>query len=105
MTTQPDVPTAVRDAALIHFRLAITGYLFNPELCGFSLTGRIFFDRKERFKQGRLICTSVVEEFFEHCGYMIAVTWSGSAYVLVAEDGPWVYMFPHGRRNGSATDS
>ncbi|MBI6766702.1 MULTISPECIES: hypothetical protein [Pseudomonas syringae group] len=105
MTTQPDVPTAVREAALIQFRQAITGYLFNPELCGFSLTGRIFFDQKERFKAGRLILTSTVEEFFEHCGYMIAVTWSGSAYVLVADDGPWAFEFPHGRWNGSATNS
>lgn len=104
MATEPLVPSAVREAALTPFRLAITGYLFSPELCGFCLTGRIFFDQKERFRPGRLIRTSAVEEFFELCGYMIAVTLSGSAYVLVAEDGPWVFSLPQGRWNGAPTD-
>lgn len=53
MTTNPSIPNAVREAATTQFRLAITGYLFEPELCGFCLTGRIFFDQKERFRTGR----------------------------------------------------
>lgn len=104
MTTNLSIPNAVREAATTQFRLAITGYLFKPELYGFCLTGRIFFDQKERFRSGRLVRTSAVEEFFEHCGYTIAATWSGSAYVLVAEDGPWVFTFPEGRWNGAPTD-
>ncbi|ARD13740.1 MULTISPECIES: hypothetical protein [Pseudomonas] len=104
MTTPPTVPNAVHEAAKTQFRLAITGYLFEPELCGFCLTGRVFLDQKERFRPGRLIRTSAVEEFVEQCGYTLAATWSGSVYVLVAEDGPWVFAFPEGRWNGASTD-
>lgn len=104
MTSQVAVPSAVREAASTNFPMAITGYLFAPELEGFCLMGRIFFDQKERFKTGRLIRTSAVKEFSEHGGYMVAATWSGSVYVLVAEDGPWVFTFPEGRWNGAPTD-
>lgn len=88
------VPDAVREAVERSYPIAITGFLFAPEMHGFCLCGRVFFDQKERFKTGRLIRTSTVIEFIEANGYPVALTYSGSAYVLVAEDGPWNGQWP-----------
>lgn len=104
MTNHAPVPAAIRDAASINFTLAVTGYLFTPTLYGFCLVGRVFFDQKDRFKTGRMIRTSTVMEFIEREGYVIAMTWSGSHYVLVDEDGPWVLSLPEERGDGAARD-
>ncbi|PBP46177.1 hypothetical protein CCL13_12305 [Pseudomonas syringae] len=86
-----NVPRSVDEAAKIHCAMAITGYLYCPQLCGFCFEGVIYFDRKERFASARLIRTPVVSDFLEINGYWIALTSSGSAYVLVGEEGPWQY--------------
>lgn len=83
------VPRSVDEAAKINFGVAITGYLYCPQLCGFCFEGVGYFDRKARFASGRLIRTSVVSDFLEIAGYWIALTSSGSAYVRVGEEGPW----------------
>lgn len=91
------VPRAVLEAATISFERGITAYLFEPELVGFCLEGTIYGDSKNRFQSGRLIRTSAVMEFEMCTDYVIAVTWSGSRYVLVAENGPWVLTMPDRR--------
>ena len=97
MSAREPLPRAVLEAATISFELGITAYLFEPELVGFCLDGTIYLDRKDRFQSGRLIRTSAVMEFETCGGYVVAVTWSGSRYVLVAENGPWVLTLPDRR--------
>lgn len=102
MSARNPVPGAVLEAATISFELGITGYLFEPQLVGFCLEGTIYLDRKDRFQSGRLIRTSAVVGFEMCTGYVVAVTRSGSRYVLVAEDGPWVLSQPHRRLDETA---
>lgn len=102
MTAPASIPQAVRAAATMSFSIAITGFLFAPQLDGFRLIGRVYFDRKDRFKTGRLIRTSAVTEFIEANGYIVAQTFSGSGYVLVAEDGPWSLSLPDDRGGADA---
>lgn len=97
MSAREPVPSAVLEAATINFELGITACLFEPQLVGFCLEGTIYLDRKDRFQSGRLIRTSAVMEFEMCTGYVVAVTWSGSRYVLLAEDEPWVLTLPHRR--------
>lgn len=47
------------------------------------LTGIVYSDQKNRFKNGRRIRTSVIVEFVDQGGYSVALTSTGSAYVLV----------------------
>lgn len=54
------VPRSVGEAEKNQFGVAITGYLYCPQLCGFGFVGIVYFDRKKRFVSGRLIRTSVV---------------------------------------------
>lgn len=84
MTSGQNVPVEVSDASLINFRRAITAFLHQPEIEGFSLIGRVYFDHKDRFKNGRLIRTSDVVEFVEIADHLVAITLNGSAYVLIA---------------------
>lgn len=105
MSAREPVPRAVLEAARISFELGITAYLFDPQLVGFCLEGTIYRDSKDRFQSGRLIRTSAVMEFEMCRGYVIAVTWSGSRYVLVAEDGAWVLSLPERRLDEPAPDS
>ena len=49
------------------------------------LTGIVYFDQKNRFKDGRRIRTSMIVEFVDQGGYSVALTYTGSAYVLVPE--------------------
>lgn len=86
-----NVPRSVEEAAKINFGIAITGYLYRPQLYDFRLEGVVYFDQKSRFASGRLIRTSVVSDFLEIAGYWIALTSTVSAYVLVGEEGPWQY--------------
>lgn len=86
-----NVPRSVEEAAKINFGIAITGYLYRPQLYGFCFEGVVYFDQKARFASGRLIRTSVVSNFLEIAGYWIAVTSTGSTYVLVCQDGAWHY--------------
>ncbi|WP_122429437.1 hypothetical protein [Pseudomonas viridiflava] len=102
MTAPASIPAAVRAAAAMSFSIGITAFLFSPELQGFHLVGRVFFDHKDRFKTGRLIRTSSVTEFIEINGYVVALTFSGSVYVLVAEDGPWPLSLPDDRGDAHA---
>lgn len=78
------IPDPVRAAALSNAGTGITAYLFEPELIGFVLTGRVFFDQKDRFKNGRLIRTSTVREFSIRGDYLIAHTMTDSVYVLIS---------------------
>lgn len=97
MSAREAVPGAVLEAATTNFELGITAYLFQPQLVGVCFEGTIYLDRKDRFQSGRLIRTSAVMEFETCGGYVVAVTWSGSRYVLVAADGPWVLTLPDRR--------
>ena len=87
MASEPIVPIEVLDASRINFGRAITAFLHQPVIEGFSLVGRVYFDRKDRFKSGRLIRTSNVVEFIEVAEYLVAITLTGSCYVLIAPDG------------------
>lgn len=87
------IPDEVANAARMNFGIGVTAYLHNAEICGFSLTGQIYFDYKDRFKNSRLIRTSDVLEFVDFAGYLVAMTCTGSAYVLV-EPGCGLLTFP-----------
>lgn len=78
------IPEPVRAAALANAGTGITAYLFEPALMGFVLTGRVFLDQKDRFKNGRLIRTSTVREFSVRGDYLIAHTLTDSVYVLIS---------------------
>ncbi|WP_032702732.1 hypothetical protein [Pseudomonas syringae] len=79
-------PQEVIEASRIEFGVAVTAYLNQPEIVGFSLVGRIYFDHKDRFLNGRLIRTSDVSEFVERSGYLLAFTLTKSVYILIAPD-------------------
>lgn len=81
------VPRAVAEAALAEFAAPMTGVLYRPALEGFCLIGNVFHDQRRRFADGRLIRTSTVLRFVECSGYQIALTVSGSRYVLVSANG------------------
>lgn len=81
---EAEIPDDVVNAARLNFGIGITAYLHHAEICGFSLTGRVFFDRKDRFQNGRFIRTSDVLEFVEIAEHFVAVTLTGSKYVLIA---------------------
>lgn len=76
-------PKEVMDAFEVNFGVTVTGYMNEPEIMGFSLVGRIYFDHKDRFANGRLIRTSNVSEFVERSGYLLAFTLTQSVYVLI----------------------
>ncbi|RMP01059.1 hypothetical protein ALQ31_01456 [Pseudomonas amygdali pv. morsprunorum] len=78
------IPKEVMDAFEVNFGVAVTGYINEPEIMGFSLVGRIYFDHKDRFASGRLIRTSDVSEFVERSGYLLAFTQTQSVYVLIS---------------------
>lgn len=84
MALRAFVPIEVLAASRISFGRAITAYLHRPEIEGFSLVGRVYFDHKDRFRNGRLIRTSDVLEFVEIADHLVAITLTGSAYVLIA---------------------
>lgn len=88
----------VIEASRIDFGVAVTAYLNQPEIMGFSLVGRIYFDHKDRFLNGRLIRTSDVSEFLERSGYLPALTLTQSVYVLIAPD-PSLLGLPRGDEN------
>lgn len=77
------VPVSVVQAALLDYDMQITGYLYRAQVEAFSLVGRVYFDEKGRFADGLLIRTSNVCEFITRRQYVIALTYAGSAYVLV----------------------
>jgi hypothetical protein len=79
-----EIPGDVVNSTRLNFGIGITAYLHHSEVCGFSLTGRVYFDRKDRFQNGRLIRTSDVLEFVEIAEHLVAVTLTGSTYVLIA---------------------
>ncbi|PBK51302.1 hypothetical protein BUE60_17810 [Pseudomonas syringae pv. actinidiae] len=80
------IPDDVHAASQCHFTGGVTGFLHRPQVWGFCLVGRVYHDGKGRFKSGRLIRTSNVCEFHEELGYLIALTATGSRYVLVDVD-------------------
>ncbi|WP_050577308.1 hypothetical protein [Pseudomonas cremoricolorata] len=85
MPDRDRVPIQVTDAKRAHFNIGITAFLFCPEVEGFMLTGIVYFDQKNRFKDGRRIRTSMIVEFVDQGGYSVALTSTGSAYVLVPQ--------------------
>ncbi|WP_296258862.1 MULTISPECIES: hypothetical protein [unclassified Pseudomonas] len=84
MALEPVVPNEVLEASRINFGRAITAFLYQPLIEGFSLVGRVYFDQKDRFKSGRLIRTSNIIEFIDIADFLVAITLTGSAYVLIA---------------------
>lgn len=88
-------PQEVIEASRIEFGVAVTAYLNQPEIVGFSLVGRVYFDHKDRFLNGRLIRTSDVSKFVERCGFLMAITLTQSVYVLIAPD-PNLLGLPRG---------
>lgn len=78
-----EVPDLVLQAARLTFTGGVTAFLYQPEVWGFCLVGIVYRDWKDRFRNGRLIRTSSVREFEHEHGYLIAITESGSRYVLV----------------------
>lgn len=97
-----DIPVEVAEAALINFGVAVTAYLHQSEIMGFSLVGRVYFDRKDRFANGRLIRTSDIAEFSERSGYLLAFTITQSAYVLVTP-GAELLLMPEGKNDACRT--
>lgn len=77
------IPEAVVDATAYCFTKGATALLYRPQVYGFTLVGLVYQDWKDRFKNGRLIRTSIVREFDDEHGYLIAVTLTGSRYVLI----------------------
>ncbi|WP_122563444.1 hypothetical protein [Pseudomonas viridiflava] len=94
-STNVKVPPKVMDALQVDFGVAITGYINEPEIVDFSLVGRIYFDHKDRFLNGRLIRTSDVSELLERSGYLLAFTLTQSVYILIAPD-PSLMRLPRG---------
>lgn len=78
-----EVPSLVLHAARLTFTGGVTAFLYHPEVLGFCLVGIVYRDWKDRFRSGRYIRTSSVREFEREHGYLIAITESGSRYVLV----------------------
>lgn len=97
-STNVKVPPKVMDALQVDFGVAITGYIIEPEIVDFSLVGRIYFDHKDRFLNGRLIRTSDVSEFMESRSFLLALTLTQSVYVLIAPD-PSLLRLPKGGEN------
>lgn len=91
-------PQEVIEASRIEFGVAVTAYLNQPEIVSFSLVGRVYFDHKDRFLNGRLIRTSDVSEFAESRGFLLALTLTQSVYVLIAPD-PSLMGLPRGDEN------
>jgi hypothetical protein len=86
VASEATIPTEVLEVSRINFGRAITAYLHQPEIEGFCLVGRVYLDSKDRFHDGRLIRTSNILEFVEVADYLVAITLTGSAYVLIAPD-------------------
>lgn len=99
------IPAAVEEAARLDFFPEVTGFLYLPELCGFSIVGTIYHDRRARFQNGRLIRTSDVQEFIERDGYWIACTLQASRYVLISANGPHIPLITDRARHERASDS
>ncbi|WP_122358315.1 hypothetical protein [Pseudomonas coronafaciens] len=76
-------PTEVLAATQLRFMGGVTAFLYQPRVWGFSLIGTVYYDSKDRFRTGWLIRTSDVCEFQDEHGYVVAVTATGSRYVLV----------------------
>jgi hypothetical protein len=81
-----NIPDAVADATTHCFTKGATAFIHRPQVEGFSLVGLVYQDWKDRFKNGRLIRTSIVRDFDHEHGYLIAVTLTGSRYVLIEPD-------------------
>ncbi|WP_176560709.1 hypothetical protein [Pseudomonas sp. ICMP 561] len=78
-----EIPNLVMVACQLTFTGSVTAFLYQPQRLSLSLVGTAYFDRKDRFKNGRMIRTSDVQGYEEEHGYLIATTLSGSQYVLV----------------------
>lgn len=81
-----EMPSLVLDATQLTFTGGVTAFLYQPKVWGFCLIGIVYRDWKDRVRSGRLIRTSNVREFDDEHGYLIAVTESGSRYVLIDSD-------------------
>lgn len=75
-----NLPQSLVQACRIEFDVPVTGYLLDarPRYGGYRAA--IFFDSLGRFEDGD---TSTVREFDDEHGYLIAVTLTGSRYVLI----------------------
>jgi len=82
-TSELEMPSVILHATQFTFTVGVTAFLYQPKAWGFSLVGIVYRDWKDRLRSGRLIRTSNVREFDDEHGYLIAITESGSRYVLV----------------------
>lgn len=81
-----EIPSLVLRATKFTFTGGVTAFLYQPKVFGFCLVGILYRDWKHRFRSGRVIRTSNVREFDDQHGYLIAITESGSRYVLIDPD-------------------
>lgn len=80
-----DWPPQVLAAAGLKFTTPVSAFLWMPEVDFPCLVGRVFMDLSGRFEDGCLIRTSQIVRLHEERGCTIAVTFSGSFYLLVHE--------------------
>lgn len=85
MATVVDWPPQVLAAAALKFTTPVGAFLWMPEVEFPCLVGRVFMDLSSRFQDGRMIRTSQIIRLQEERGWTIAITFSGSYYLLVHE--------------------
>lgn len=85
MASFVDWPRQVRAAAALKFTTPVGAFLWLPEVQFPCLVGQVFMDLSGRFQDGRLIRTSQIIRLQEERGWTIAVTFSGSYYLLIYE--------------------
>lgn len=86
MATVVDWPAKVLGAAAIKFKAPVSAFLWKPEVDHPCLIGRVYMDLSGRFQDGRLIRTSRIMGVTEEQGWTIAVTFSGSHYLLIQDE-------------------
>lgn len=87
MATAIEWPALILKASTVKFAEPITAFLWMPEAEYPCVIGRVYMDHKGRFKDGRLIRTSAIMSLYQEAGYVVAVTFAQSRYVLVHDGG------------------
>ncbi|MDU8608721.1 MULTISPECIES: hypothetical protein [Pseudomonas syringae group] len=86
MATVVDWPAKVLAAAAIKFEAPVAAFLWKPQVDHPCLIGRVYMDLSGRFQDGRLIRTSRIIGTTEEQGWTIAITLSGSCYLLIQDE-------------------
>lgn len=76
------LPQCVRDAKKIDFGMPISGYLCCAEFQPPCVIGVVFSETRGRFADGKTIRSSKLEKVFQHKGYQLCETFSGSRYLI-----------------------